>query len=81
MPRCIPRTGLGLVVYRCRWKIFLLRFLLDYCGIWDAGGRISTILLDQKVATQLWVDDRIIHVLSHSHGPVFNLSHLHNLFL
>lgn len=54
-------------------------FSSDYGGIWDAGGRISTILLDQKVATQLWVDDRIIHVLSH--GPVFNLSHLHNLFL
>lgn len=36
------------VVYRCRRK-FLLRFLFDYGGIWDAGGRISTILLDQKM--------------------------------
>lgn len=29
-------------------------------------------------ATQLWVDGRIIHVVSHRHGPVVNLSHLHN---
>lgn len=29
-------------------------------------------------ATQLWVDGRIIHVVSHHRGPVVNLSHLHN---
>jgi len=29
-------------------------------------------------ATQLWVDGRIIHVVSHRRGPVVNLSHLHN---
>jgi len=29
-------------------------------------------------AIQLWVDGRIIHVVSHRRGPVVNLSHLHN---
>ena len=65
-------------VTRRRRRRFLLRFLFDYGGIWDAGGRISTILLDQKVQHNYGSMTVLLHVLSQCRGPVVNLSHLHN---